>query len=63
MKKQILINTLRSYTRQHHRPDNSPYDALLLRDAQAIARQTGLSLKQVECGALEAGVLPERYSR
>lgn len=63
MAKTLLLDLLRSHTRHHYRPDKSSYAALPFRDACTIAERTGLSLRQVECSALEAGVLPERYSR
>lgn len=58
-----LDELLQTRRQQRLRPDNSAYDALLFSDEKEIARQTGLSLNQIECAALEAGILPERYSR
>lgn len=63
MGNRLLKELLQRYSRQHTRPDDSTYDALLFSDELEIATQTALSLRQVECSALEAGILPERYSR
>lgn len=63
MDKKILGELLQSHAKQRFRPDNSGYDALLFSDEKKIVQQTGLSLRQVECVALEAEILPERYSR
>ncbi len=59
----ILTDLLQSYARQRSRPDNSPYRAILFGDAFAIAQKTGLTLRAIECAALDAGIVPERYSR
>ena len=58
-----LSDLLDSRKRTKYRPDNSSYTSLLLSDACAIALRTGLSLQAVECAALAADILPERYSR
>lgn len=58
-----LSDLLQAYARQRSRPDASLYQALFRDDALAIAKQTGLPLLQIECAALEAGIIPECYSR
>jgi molybdopterin/thiamine biosynthesis adenylyltransferase len=63
MENKILLDLLTSYTRLRTRPDQSSYKAILLGDAWAIAEKTGLSLRAVECAALEEGIVPERYCR
>lgn len=63
MGNRLLKELLQNYSRQRLRPDKSSYDALFLSDELEITNQTGLSLREVECSALEAGILPERYSR
>jgi molybdopterin/thiamine biosynthesis adenylyltransferase len=63
MAKKSVDELLQTYTQQRTRPDESTYNALLFSGEKEIARQTGLSLKQVQCLALQAGILPERYSR
>jgi len=63
MENKTLLSLLESYARQSSRPDASPYRSILLADASAIAKKTGLSLLSIECAALEAGIVPEHYSR
>ena len=63
MKNTIVNDLLQTYMQQRCRPDQSPYKAILLRDACEIAEKTGLSLGAVECIALEEGIVPERYGR
>jgi molybdopterin/thiamine biosynthesis adenylyltransferase len=63
MENRPLTDVLRSLAKEKHRPDGSSYTSLLLADAYAIAKETGLSLRQVECAALSIEILPERYSR
>lgn len=58
-----LNDLLQTYARQRHRPDASLYQAIYLEDAWAIAEKTGQTLLNVECAALESGIIPERYSR
>jgi molybdopterin-synthase adenylyltransferase len=58
-----LADLLQTFAKIRLRPDKSSYTSLLLADAWAIGKQTGLSLRQVENAALNAGILPERYSR
>ncbi len=58
-----LNELLQAHARQRSRPDASLYQAIYLDDALTIAEKTGLSLLKVECGALESGIIPERYSR
>jgi molybdopterin/thiamine biosynthesis adenylyltransferase len=58
-----LTDLLQASAATRFRPDQSSYLSLLLADARAIGKQTGLSLKHVESAALTAGILPERYSR
>lgn len=63
MKKKILIDLLQSYMQEHIRPDNSKYMAIVFKDTCKIAKETELSLLAIECAALEAGIVLERYSR
>lgn len=63
MKLSLLLDLLQSFAKSRTRPDNSHYRALLFGDAWAIVKRTGLTLRTVECAALEAGIVPERYSR
>lgn len=58
-----LADILQTYRQQRLRPDESEYDCIPLTDEYKIAEQTGLSLREIECGALEEGIVPERYSR
>ncbi len=58
-----VVDLLRSYIQQGTRPDKSTYKKILFADVFEIARKTRLSLRLVECAALEAGIVPERYSR
>ena len=58
-----LIDLLKAHARHRTRPDASLYQAIFFDDAWAIAEKTGLPLLEVECAALEAGIIPERYSR
>lgn len=48
---------------QRTRPDGSTYSALLLSDALSIAKTAKTSLFEIEKEALQADILPERYSR
>ncbi len=59
----LLFDLLQSHAQQRTRPDKSSYKALLLSDACAIAEKTRLPLGKVEYAALEADIVPERYSR
>ena len=63
MEKKTLIDLLQSYTQQRTRPDNSSYTAVVFEDTCKIAKEMSLSLLAVECAALEADIVPERYSR
>ncbi len=63
MQDRQLTDRLHSLAKEKYRPDRSLYTSLLLADACVIAKETGLSLRQVECAALAAEILPERYSR
>lgn len=63
MKKKILIDLLESYAQQRTRPDKTVYSAISFAQAIETAEKTGLSLRMVECAALEAGIVPERYCR
>lgn len=63
MAKNELSNLLKTHARPRSRPDTSLYQAIFIDDVSAIAEKTGLSLLKVECAALEAGIIPERYSR
>ncbi len=63
MKKQILLDLLQSYAQQRTRPDKTVYRAISFTHAVETAEKTGLSLRMVECTALEAGIIPERYCR
>jgi molybdopterin/thiamine biosynthesis adenylyltransferase len=63
MENKIVLNLLQSFAQQRTRPDKSSYMAILLADAWEIVEKTGLSLRAVECAALEAGIVPERYCR
>ena len=58
-----LSDLLKVHARCRSRPDKSVYQAIFFDDACAIADKTGLSLLKVECAALEAEIIPERYSR
>ncbi len=58
-----LFNLLQEHARQRSRPDASLYQAIFMDDALTIAERTGLSLLKIECAALEAGLIPEKYSR
>lgn len=58
-----LIDRIRAVSRPRHRPDDSAYQSLYLADALGLARETGLSLADIERQALSMDVLPERYSR
>jgi molybdopterin/thiamine biosynthesis adenylyltransferase len=59
----ILFNLLQTYSRQRSRPDKSLYRTIVFDDACKIAQETGLTLRAIECAALEAEIVPERYSR
>ncbi|GAB6190444.1 HesA/MoeB/ThiF family protein [Desulfocastanea catecholica] len=63
MKNSRVYDLLQTYAQQRSRPDQSLYQAILLRDACEIAEKTGLSLGAVEGIALEEGIVPERYCR
>jgi molybdopterin/thiamine biosynthesis adenylyltransferase len=63
MENKILFDLLQSYAEQRTRPDKSLYKALLFGDACEIAEKIRLPLATIECAALEAGIVPERYSR
>jgi molybdopterin/thiamine biosynthesis adenylyltransferase len=63
MENKLLLELLQSHSLLRYRPDKSPYTSLLLADEKKIAARTGLGLREIECAALEAGILPERYSR
>ncbi len=63
MATQSTLELLKKHVLNKSRPDDTHYTSLLLKDARNIANTTGLSLYQVEEIALEAGILPERYSR
>ncbi|NOR23875.1 MAG: HesA/MoeB/ThiF family protein [Desulforhopalus sp.] len=63
MENKILLDLLHSFAQQRTRPDKSLYMAILLRDTQEIAEKTGLPPGAIECAALEAGIVPERYCR
>jgi molybdopterin/thiamine biosynthesis adenylyltransferase len=63
MKKQITLDLLQSYAQQRSRPDNTSYMSISFHHACEIAEKTGLSLRTVECAALEEGIIPERYCR
>lgn len=63
MENKILLDLLHASAQQRTRPDESLYMAILFRDTQEIAEQTGLPLATIECAALEAGIVPERYCR
>lgn len=63
MGNKLIDELLQTHTQQRLRPDDSTYNALLFNGEKEIAKQTGLSLNRIECLALEAGILPERYSR
>lgn len=58
-----LTAQLRAAGKAALRPDGSSYTALRLADEQAIAGQSGQSLREVECAALGLEIMPERYSR
>jgi molybdopterin/thiamine biosynthesis adenylyltransferase len=58
-----LVELIGGASQARLRPDRSPYRALLWQDQCRIAAQTGVSLAEVERTALEAGIVPERYSR
>ncbi len=63
MENKILFELLQTYSRQRSRPDNSLYRTIVFDDSCKIVRKTGLTLRTIECAALEAGIVPERYSR
>jgi len=63
MENRSLVPLLRSYVQERTRPDKSSYEAISLADAYVIAQKTGLPLRMIECAALDAGIVPERYSR
>jgi molybdopterin/thiamine biosynthesis adenylyltransferase len=63
MENKILLDLLQSYAQQRTRPDTSTYMAILFGHACEIAEKTGLSLRTIECAALEEGIVPERYCR
>lgn len=63
MANKSLIELLQNHSQKRLRPDDSPYEALFFADELKISKQTGCSLREVECAALEAQILPERYSR
>ncbi len=63
MKNTSLSALLKGCIQQRSRPDKSSYQAILFADACRIAEETGMTLGAVEGAALEAGIVPERYSR
>lgn len=63
MEQKKLFDLLQSSAEQRIRPDKSTYKAIRLSVAGRIAEQTTLPLRAIECAALEAGIVPERYSR
>lgn len=63
MKNNLLLDLLKSHSLLRSRPDKSSYTSIFLADENKIAARTGLGLREIECAALEAGILPERYSR
>lgn len=63
MRNKSLSDLLQRCMQQRSRPDNSSYQAILFADACRIAKETGMTLGEIECAALEAGIVPERYSR
>lgn len=63
MKNKSLSNLLQDCMQQRSRPDKSSYQAILFADVRRIAEETSRTLGEIECAALEAGIVPERYSR
>ena len=63
MEKPILLDLLQSYAQQRTRPDKTLYMSISLTHAMETAGKTALPLRMVECAALEAGIVPERYCR
>jgi len=58
-----VLTALKTAAGRQSMPDGSAYRSLALADAEAIARQCKLPLKDVELAALENNILPERYAR
>ncbi len=48
---------------RRRRPDGSDYRSLSMVDAIDLARETGLTHRQLEAAALQQQILPERYAR
>ena len=63
MPQRKLYELLQNKVQTRTRPDKTVYSALFFADEVAIAKETGMSLLEVECAALYENILPERYSR
>ncbi len=63
MPQRKLSELLQNKVQIRTRPDKTPYSTLFFADEVAIAKETGISLLEVECAALYENILPERYSR
>jgi molybdopterin-synthase adenylyltransferase len=63
MNKKQLSDLLHASAEERFRPDRSSYRAITFAVARTIAEQTALPLRAIECAALEAGIVPDRYSR
>lgn len=57
------LELIKQFSTDKVRPDNSHYRALLLKDAQRIAKIAGNSLFEVEKTCLSNNIVPERFSR
>ena len=63
MPQRKLYELLQNKVQIRTRPDKKVYSALFFADEVAIAKETGMSLLEVEYAALYENILPERYSR
>ena len=59
----VLKTAVRQAALTAQRPDGSFYQSLSYAHAQSIATQSGVTLREVEIAALEAGIFPRRYAR
>ncbi|CAB5081972.1 hypothetical protein D3OALGA1CA_2127 [Olavius algarvensis associated proteobacterium Delta 3] len=59
----LLIDEIANRAVDRKLPDGSPYRSLSLMDSLQLARRYDLMGWEVEIGALENGVVPERYAR
>ncbi len=63
MPQRKLYELLQNKVQTRTRPDKTVYSALFFADEVTIAKETGMSLLEVECAALYENILPEKYSR